>query len=114
MLAGTSSPSTTRQTDNPVGMSRDQKELRAPKALSPDTLKPQGFSREEVETLEIQVASVHDVERSSLRHNLVEDLDIVDFAVGNADKRWDIAMEVEQCVHLDGCLVLAEPCPREQ
>jgi len=114
MLAGTSSPSTTRQTDNPVGMSRDQKKLRAPKALSPDTLKPQGFSREEVETLEIQVASVHDVERSSLRHNLVEDLDIVDFAVGNADKRWDIAMEVEQRVHLDGCLVLAEPCPREQ
>ena len=67
-----------------------------------------------IETFEIHVAAVHDVERPSLRQNLVEDVDVMHFAVGNADKRGDIAMQVEQCVHLDGGLVLAEFGPREQ
>ena len=36
------------------------------------------------------------------------------FAVGNADKRGDVAVQVQQRVHLDGGLVLAELGPREQ
>ena len=69
---------------------------------------------EDVETFEIHVAAVHNVERPGLRHDLVEDVHVVHFAVGNADKRGNIAMQVQQRVHFDGGLVLAELGPREQ
>src|SRR5205807_10126556 len=49
--------------------------------------------REDVEALEIHVAAIHDIERSGLRRNLVEDVDVMHFAAGNADKRGDIAMQ---------------------
>jgi len=70
--------------------------------------------REDVKALEIQVAAVDDVERPGLWQNLVEDVDVVHFALGNADKRRDIAVQIEQSVHLDSGLVLAELGPREQ
>jgi hypothetical protein len=40
--------------------------------------------REDVEALEIHVAAIHDVEGAGLRENLVEDVNIVHLAVGNA------------------------------
>ena len=43
-----------------------------------------------------------------------EDVDVVHFAVGNADKRGDVASQVQQRVHLHGSLALAELGPREQ
>src|SRR5580658_8525229 len=55
-----------------------------------------------------------DVEGAGLRENLIEDVDVMYFAVGNADKRGDIAMQVEQRVHLDRAFVLAELRPRKQ
>ncbi len=54
--------------------------------------------REDVEALEIHVAAVHDVERPGLRQDLVEDVDVMHFAIGNADKCGDIAVQVEQRV----------------
>src|SRR5271169_1335510 len=62
---------------------------------------------EDVQTLEIHVAAIHDVERAGLRQNLVEDVDVMHFSVGNADKRGDVAVQVQQRVHLDGGFVLA-------
>jgi hypothetical protein len=35
------------------------------------------------------------------------------FAVGNADKRGDIAVQVQQRMHLEGSFMLAEFRPRE-
>ena len=69
---------------------------------------------EDAETFEIDVAAVHDVECSGLRHDLVEDVDVMHLAVGNADKRWDIAVKIKESVHLHGSLVLPESGPREQ
>src|SRR5207248_2945081 len=69
---------------------------------------------EDVEALEIHVAAIHDVERSGFRGNLVENIDVVHFAVGNADKRGDIAVQVQQRVHFYSTLVLPEFGPREQ
>jgi hypothetical protein len=43
-----------------------------------------GAEREGVETLEIDVAAVHDIERASFGIDLVEDVDVVHFAVSNA------------------------------
>jgi len=36
--------------------------------------------RKDVQALEIQVAAIHDVERSGLRQHFVEDVDVVHFA----------------------------------
>ena len=69
---------------------------------------------EDVEALEIDVAAIHDVERAGLRQNLVEHVDVVHFAVCNADKRWDIATQVQQRMHFDGGLVPPEASPRKQ
>jgi hypothetical protein len=73
-----------------------------------------GTEREPVETLEIDVAPVHDVERPGLWQNLVQDVDVVNLAIRNADKRGDVAVQIQQGVHLDGGLVLAKLGPREQ
>src|SRR5437867_11778001 len=54
------------------------------------------------------------LERPSFRHNLVANIDIVHFAAGNADKRGDVTVQVQQRVHLDGGFVLPEFSPREQ
>jgi hypothetical protein len=70
--------------------------------------------RETVEALEIEVSAIHDAESPRLRQELVEDVDVVHFAVGDADKRGDVAVQIQQRVHLDGGLVLAEPGPRKQ
>jgi hypothetical protein len=32
------------------------------------------------------------------------------FSVGNADECGDVALQIQQCVHLDGGLVLANEC----
>ncbi len=73
-----------------------------------------GREREDVESLEIDVAAIHHVEGAGLGDDLVEDIDVVHLAIGDADKRGDIAVQVEQGVHLDGGFVLPELRPREQ
>ena len=47
---------------------------------------------EHEEALEIDVGPIHDVESAGLGKELVEDVDVVRFAIGNADKRGDVAM----------------------
>jgi hypothetical protein len=53
------------------------------------------------------------ISTSGLGQNLIEDVDVVHFSVGNADKRGNVSVQVEQSVHLDGGLALAKPGPRE-
>src|ERR1019366_4909661 len=69
---------------------------------------------EHVQPAEIDVAAIHDIECTSLRHDLVEHVDVMHLAICNADKRWDIAAQIQQRVQFDSGLVLTEPCPREQ
>ena len=66
------------------------------------------------EAFEIDVGPIHDVEGAGLGEELVEDVDVVRFAIANADKRGDVAPQVQQRVHLHGGLAPAEPGPREQ
>jgi len=69
--------------------------------------------RELVESLEIDVAAVHDVERPGLGQHFVQNVDVVNLAIRNADKRGDFAMPIQDGVHLDGGLALARLGPRE-
>src|SRR5260370_24911960 len=86
--------------DQDIGLGAHNKEGRA--------------KREDVTALEVHVAAIHDVERSGLRRNLVEDVDVMHFAGGNADKRGDIAVQVEQRVHLHRAFVAGKIFPREK
>jgi hypothetical protein len=45
-----------------------------------------GGLMEAVEPLEVEVAAVHDVEGAGLGNQYIEDIDVVQFAVGNVDK----------------------------
>ena len=65
------------------------------------------------EASEIHVPSVHHVERSGLRQDLIKDVHIMDLAIRNADKRRDIAVKIQQRMHLDGGLALTESGPGE-
>src|ERR1019366_3185785 len=73
-----------------------------------------GTEREDIETLKINVAAVHDVDGPGLRQNLVEDVDVMHFPLGNTDKRGDVAVQVQQRVHFDSGFVLAKLGPGKQ
>ena len=72
-----------------------------------------GTQSELIETLEIDIPTIHDVAGSGFGKDVVKDLDVVHFSIGNANKSGDIAVQVQQSVHLDGGLVLAELGPRK-
>ena len=50
---------------------------------------------EGVEAVEVEVAAVHDVEGTGFGQEQVKDLDIVQFAIGDVDKRGNTAFKVK-------------------
>lgn len=64
-----------------------------------------------MESGEIQISSVHHVERTWLEHKLVEDFHIVNLAWRKDYHRWEVSSEVQEGVKLDCCLSFAEFCP---
>lgn len=67
-----------------------------------------------VKSGEIQVASIHHVERSSFDWHEVQNIDFVHLSVADVDKRWDCAAQVQQRVQLDSALRFAKRSPVEQ
>ena len=67
-----------------------------------------------IETCEIQVTAIHDIERTSLDRHEVQHIDFVHLAVADKDKRWDCATQVQQSVQLDRALGFAKGSPVEQ
>ena len=67
-----------------------------------------------IQALEVDVTTIHDVKGARFRDQLIEDVDVVQFAVADVDKRGDIATQIEQRMHLHRRLGRAERCPREQ
>lgn len=64
-----------------------------------------------METLEVEIGPVHDIEGPGLREQEVEDVDIVQLAIGDVDKAGDGSAQVEQGMQLDGGLGGAKRCP---
>ena len=60
--------------------------------------KEAGGLMEAVEPLEVEVAAIHHVEGARLGNEHVEDVDIVQFAVGDVDEARDSAAQVEERV----------------
>src|ERR1035437_3831919 len=62
---------------------------------------------------EIQIAPIHQIERTGLQHQIVHHIDLVRLAVGDVNEGGNIAAQVQQRVQLDRCLGLAKRRPRE-
>ena len=67
-----------------------------------------------IKTREIQVAAIHDIERTSFDRHEVQHIDFVHLAVADVDKRWDCATQVQQGVQLDCTLGFAKRSPIEE
>ena len=63
---------------------------------------------------EVEVAAIHDVERSGIPDQLVEDVDVMYTASGDNDDGGKVALEREQGVEFDGGLVPPERGLRKQ
>src|ERR1017187_1172035 len=66
-----------------------------------------------METLEVQEATIHDVESTGLGQQLVEDVDLVHFAIADVDEGGNVAAQIQQRVQFDGRLSRAERRPRK-
>ncbi len=64
-----------------------------------------------IKPIEVDVASVHDVESAGLGQQQVEDIDVVQFAVADVEERGDVAAQVQQRVQLDSRLGRAKRRP---
>src|SRR6266481_9459718 len=58
---------------------------------------------EAIEALEIEKATIHDVESARLRQQLVKDIDLVNRTLTDVNKRGDVAAQIWQRMQLDGC-----------
>jgi hypothetical protein len=66
-----------------------------------------------MEPLEVEIASVHDVEGAKLGYQQVEEIDVVPFAVADVQERVDVTAQVQERMQLDGCLGRAKRGPRK-
>ena len=54
------------------------------------------------QSLEVQIPSIHEIERSRLWEKDIEDIDVVELAVRDMEKSWNIASYIEQRMEFDG------------
>src|SRR5215471_13754818 len=53
-----------------------------------------------VQTVEIDVTTIHDLDGARVGDEQIERMNIVEFTVGNMDKAWYVAPQVKQSMHL--------------
>jgi hypothetical protein len=61
----------------------------------------------------IQISSVHDVKAARFWNQFVEHVDIVQLAVADMNKSWDVATQIQKSMQFDGCFGLAKVSPWE-
>jgi hypothetical protein len=62
----------------------------------------------------IKITTIHDVERTCFREQVIEDVDVMDLTVSDKGKRWDTSSQIKQGVEFDCRFRLAEVCPGEK
>ena len=63
---------------------------------------------------EVEIATIHEVERASFPDELVEEVDVMNTARGDNDDGGKVALERQQGVKFDGGLVLPKGGPRKE
>src|ERR1019366_5569950 len=69
--------------------------------------------RQPVQPLKVEIPAIHHVEGTGLWRDLIQDVHVMHFAVGNTQEHGDVAMQVDQSVHLHRAFAFAETSPRE-
>ena len=67
-----------------------------------------------VETGEVEIAAIHDVEGSGFGQEQVQDVEVMELAVGNVNECRDMTAEIEQRMKLDRRFGFTEMGPWEQ
>ncbi len=67
-----------------------------------------------VEAGEIDVTTIHDVDRRWLEAELIEDVDVVNSSRGNNDKGGNASTQIEKGMEFDGGLVFAKLGPGKE
>ena len=68
----------------------------------------------DIETGKIDIATIQNIKRPRSQDQLVEEIDIVNVAFGNADKTGNTAVEVHQDMELDGAFAFPKMSPRKK
>ena len=66
-----------------------------------------------MQSREVEIAAIHDVERPGLGNNLVENVHIVQFAIADVDEAGNVAAQVEQRMQLDRRFGRTKRSPRK-
>ena len=66
-----------------------------------------------IEALEVEKATIHDVESARLAQQLLEVVDLVGLTITDVNESGDIAAQIVQRMQFDGCLGRAEYRPRK-
>ena len=69
---------------------------------------------ENIESLEVEVAAIHNIKRAGFGDDVVEHIHVVELAMADADEGRDTAAQVQQGMQFDGGFGGAESRPREQ
>ncbi len=69
---------------------------------------------EACQTLEVEIAAIHHIEGTGLGNELIEDVDVVEFAIRDMQESRDIPAQIEQRVQLHRCLRRAKRRPRKE
>src|SRR5207247_6904840 len=64
-----------------------------------------------VQAREIEITAIHDIEGAGFEAELIQNVDLVNFAMSNDHHSWNVAPQVEQGVQFHRCLVLAKLGP---
>jgi len=67
-----------------------------------------------VESFEIEISAIHQVNGAGFPEELVEDIDLVNLSAGDNHYGGNRAPKVQQCVEFDGRFVAAKLSPRKQ
>jgi len=63
---------------------------------------------------EIDIAPIHDVDGPCLYHELIENIHLVNFAMGDYHYCGNASLQIEKGMELDSSLVLPELSPRKE
>jgi hypothetical protein len=66
-----------------------------------------------IETFKIKVASIHDVDSVGFIDEIVQEIDIMSFCLGDEEKGRDVSLKIELSVDFDGRLLEFKVCPFE-
>ena len=67
-----------------------------------------------IQSLEVYVRTIHDVNATGIDRNQIQDVHIMSSTIGYVNERWDRAFYVHKCMEFNSSLVLAKFSPRKQ